>query len=304
MNDRWSTFLVDHWSTFLVDEKELILLSNWSDTKPQRCWTTYDWQRRTFSDGCADLVVHRVEDYLLRSVSVCHSLSSDHLPLTCSLDISKPELRSVLRTTRNLRAIDREQFRQPDVTADQFNTEMQRFLDIHAPSTQRQVTRRHRSPSYSSIASELRSMKQERRRAERRWLSTGLTIHKEIISTIKHKISHLVSNAKSTFYSVKVSTSSAVKEVYKVTNNLLGKITYTPLPSAYPHSPTSTGLFWLLLSTRLPNPWFHWQPGCSFPLRTVLGSVISLVHPYVDLRESPMKPCWSSWNKCLLIHVF
>ena len=157
-----------------------------------------------------DLVVHR-EDSFLRSASVCHSLSSDHLPVMCSLDISNPESRPVLRTTRNLRAIDREQFRQPDITADQFNTEMQRLLDNHAPSTQRQVTRRRRSPWYSSIASELRSMKQERRRAERRWLSTGLTIHKEIMNSVKHKISHLVSNAKSTFYSIKVSTSSAVK---------------------------------------------------------------------------------------------
>ena len=150
----------------------------------------------------------------------------------------------MLRTTRNLRAIDREQFRedaaslatvQPDITADQFNTEMHRLLDTHAPSTQRQVTcRRRRSPCYSSIASELRSMKQERRCAERRWLSTGLTIHKEIMNSVKHKISHLVSNAKFTFYSVKVSTSSSVKEVYKVTNNILGKITSTPLPSVYP----------------------------------------------------------------------
>ena len=124
-----------------------------------------------------NLVVHREEDSLLRSVSVCSSLSSDHLPVMCSLDISKPESHPVLRTTRNLRAIDREQFRQdvaslatvqPDITADQFNTEC--LLDTHAPSTQHQVTHRRRSPWYSAIASELRSMKQERRRAERRWL--------------------------------------------------------------------------------------------------------------------------------------
>ena len=31
-----------------------------------------------------DLVVCREEDALLRSVSVCHSLSSDHLPVMCS----------------------------------------------------------------------------------------------------------------------------------------------------------------------------------------------------------------------------
>ena len=60
---------------------------------------------------------------------------------------------------------------------------------------------------------------------------TGFTIHKEI-NSIEHEISHLVCNTKSTFYSVKVYTSSTVKELSKVTNNLLGKITSTPLPSA------------------------------------------------------------------------
>ena len=77
-------------------------------------------------------------------------------------------------------------------------------------------------------------MKQERRRSERQWLFTGLTVHKEIMNSVKHKIRHLVSNAKFTFYTVKVSTSSTVKKLYKVTNNLLGKITSTPLPSACP----------------------------------------------------------------------
>ena len=94
------------------------------------------------------VVVHREEDYFLRSVSVCNSL-----PVICSLDISKPESRPVLRTTRNHRATDREQFRedgaslatvQPYITADQFNTEMHRLLDTHTPSTKRQVTRRRR----------------------------------------------------------------------------------------------------------------------------------------------------------------
>ena len=155
----------------------------------------------------------------------------------------KPEPRPVLRTVRNFHAIDMQQFSQDvaslaaaqlDITADQFNTEMRRLLDTHAPSTQRQVTRCHRSPWYSSIALELRSMKRERRRAERRWLSTGLTIHKAIMNSIKHKISRVVSDAKSTFYNFKVSTSSAVKELYRLTNNLLRKCTSTSLPSVYP----------------------------------------------------------------------
>ena len=97
---------------------------------------------------------------------------------------------------------------QLDITADQFNREMRRLLDTNASSIQRQVTRRHRSPRYSSITLELRSMKRKRRCAERRWLSTGLTIHKEIMNSIKHKISRIVSKAKSIFfYNLKVSSS-------------------------------------------------------------------------------------------------
>ena len=53
-----------------------------------------------------NLVVHWEEDSLLRSESVCHSLSSDHLPVMYSLDISKPGSRPVLQTTWNLCAID------------------------------------------------------------------------------------------------------------------------------------------------------------------------------------------------------
>ena len=37
-----------------------------------------------------------------------------------------------------------------------------------------------------------------------------------------------------------------------------------------------------------------------FPLHTALASGVSLVHPYVDLRQSPKKLCWSAWNKCHL----
>ena len=87
------------------------------------------------------------------------------------------------------------------------------------------------SLSFTLLSSDLRSMKQERRRAERHWLSTGSTVNKEITNSIKHQISFLVSNEKSTFYSVKISTSSTVKEFYNVANNLLGEITSTALPS-------------------------------------------------------------------------
>ena len=108
-----------------------------------------------------DLVVYREKNAHLRSLSVYHSLSCDHLLVTCSLSMSKPEPRPVLRTVRSFPAIDMQQFRQDTasleavqlhIKADQSNTEMRRLLDTHAPTTQCQVNRRHRSSWYSSIA--------------------------------------------------------------------------------------------------------------------------------------------------------
>ena len=134
-------------------------------------------------------------------------------------------------------------------------------------------------------------MKRERRGAERRWLSTGLTIHKEIMNSIKHKISRLVSDAKSTFYNFKVSTSSTVKELYRLTNNLLGKCTSTPLPSVYPTDQLPQVFSDFFLSIRFDRSGIPLTGRLFIPLHTVLASGVSPVHPYVDLRQSPKKLC-------------
>ena len=92
-----------------------------------------------------DIVVHREEDSLLHSVSVCHSMSSDHLPVMRSLDMSKSGPRLVLRTTRKFRAIDREQLWQdvaslamPSPTSQRINSTQRCsvFWTQHAPSAQ------------------------------------------------------------------------------------------------------------------------------------------------------------------------
>ena len=94
--------------------------------------------------------------------------------------MSQAEPHSVLQTMRNFDAKDMQQLRQDvallaavqlNIMVDQFNTEMRRLPNIHAPSIQCQVTRRHCSPWYSSITLELCSKKRERCQAEGRWLN-------------------------------------------------------------------------------------------------------------------------------------
>ena len=112
----------------------------------------------------------------------------------------------------------------------------------------------------------------------------------------------VILSAKSTFYSVKVSTGSAVKKLYKVTNNLLGKITSThcllPTPLINFHRS-----FLTFLSARFAKSVYPLTSRLFTLLCTVLGGVISLVHPCVDLRVSPMELCWSSFLWYTLVWI-
>jgi hypothetical protein len=81
------------------------------------------------------------------------------------------------------------------------------------------------------VASELRERKQDRRRAERRWLSTGLTIHKDLYETAKRKVNDLVHSAKTAFYSAKICASSSCKELFRNFNTILGKSQCVRLPT-------------------------------------------------------------------------
>ncbi|KAK7484638.1 hypothetical protein BaRGS_00024164, partial [Batillaria attramentaria] len=190
-----------------------------------------------------DPVIYRERDGLFRSCSVHHALSSDHAAVMCYLDAAKPPHRPVFQTVRNLRNIDHVQFR-TDVaaalsgliptTADDLMSALRSVLDTHAPPSRRQIMQRRSSPWYPSVSSELRALKRERRKAERCWLATRLTVHREIMNSVKHKISALVQNAKTAFYSAKVAAATTCRELFRLTGNLMGKCTQTPLPSIHP----------------------------------------------------------------------
>ena len=60
------------------------------------------------------------------------------------------------------------------------NRHLSEVLDKHAPVCQRRVRQRGPSPWYGCVADQLRELKRERRRAERRWRSSRLSIHKQL----------------------------------------------------------------------------------------------------------------------------
>ena len=57
-------------------------------------------------------------------------------------------------------------------------------------------------------------------------------MHKQIYENTKRKVSHLVDNAKTAFYSFKIQTSNSCKELFHNFNAILGKKNSTPLLSS------------------------------------------------------------------------
>ena len=81
---------------------------------------------------------------------------------------------------------------------------------------------------------EVRSLKQQRRRAERLWLKTGLTVHKQLYNNAKKLVTKLVHKAKTTYYCNKIKESLSCKQLFSVANQLLGNKKPSPLPTVFP----------------------------------------------------------------------
>ena len=144
-----------------------------------------------------DGVLFRDEEQLLNSCHVSHNAISDHFPIVCRLDVHRPSRPTDYCKVRNLRGIDQTSF-QSDVanslrslsspSAKQLFDSLQSVLDKHAPPTLRKVPHRRSTPWYSAIAERLRSLKRDRRQAERQWRRTRLSVHFDLFKACKHKV--------------------------------------------------------------------------------------------------------------------
>ena len=160
-------------------------------------------------------------------------------------DFVVPVACPVYRTTRNIRNIDRTSLSEdlksvfsaiPCPSADQYSNILSSALDKHAPATKRKVVERKSSPWFSLVSEKLLDAKRKRRQAERKWLSTGLTVFKDMYKTAKHRVTKIVLKAKSVYYNQQISLASSSKQLYRITNNLLCKSKAKALPTLYPLS--------------------------------------------------------------------
>ncbi|XP_076449509.1 uncharacterized protein LOC143285944 [Babylonia areolata] len=191
-----------------------------------------------------DWVLHREADQLIHSCRVNHMVSSDHAAVLCRLKVSRPKRKPVYRTVRDIKAIDRDSFKAdvqdmlddlgPDLSAQQLDDGLRGLLDRHAPATEKRVPSGHTSPWYTAVSDVLRDAKKERRRAERKWRKSGLTVDSQIFLTAKQLVTDIVQNAKEEYWSSKIKASTSVKNLFLTSNRLLGRSRDFILPTNIP----------------------------------------------------------------------
>jgi hypothetical protein len=177
-----------------------------------------------------DLLITRIDCNLVSKTCVQSGMPSDHFAVKCLINIKRPgpSVKRVL--SRSIRKIDPTEFSNDvksslsslpsntDLNAmvNDFHSSLAKALDEHAPLTERSIILRPHAPWYSES---LRAEKQKRRRRERVWRKSGLTVDKESYQEqCENYRLHLI-KAKTDYHSNKISESSQ-RDLFRVVNKL------------------------------------------------------------------------------------
>ena len=117
--------------------------------------------------------------------------------------------------------------------SDRYSAGLRRVLDQHAPLTSSKVANR---PSAPWRTDSVRMAKRELRQAERKWRSSGLTVYKVLYSAKLIAYTASVRKAKRQYYNDVICNCPSSKQLYNVTNQLLGRTKKSSLPSNIPTS--------------------------------------------------------------------
>ena len=193
-----------------------------------------------------DLVLSRRDDRLLQSVHPDFTLDvSDHHCIVCTLHITRPTPAPVYVEARNFSNIDLASFKEDlqsrlpvsmQISADDLHCTLKELLDHHAPPSRRRISHRPPSPWFASVGPKLLEAKRERRRVERQYLKTGLTVFKEMFRVCNRVVNSLVHQAKTSYYNAKILSCATSRQLFNLTGTLLGKTKSSPLPTSFPSS--------------------------------------------------------------------
>ncbi|XP_020907455.1 uncharacterized protein LOC110245514 [Exaiptasia diaphana] len=190
-----------------------------------------------------DLIMSREAINVVSTTKILSSDDvSDHFLVTCKLDCPRPPPSKLILSSRNMKGIDLDNFTtgimssplanivslssDPSDMTEQYNTTLSSLLDEHAPLIQREITLRPNSPWFNK---ELRDLKQQKRQTERRYLSSGLEVHRVIYRDICKHYKDVLTKTKSSYYQNKMSTCNQI-QLFKTVSRFLQSKDSVSLP--------------------------------------------------------------------------
>ena len=137
-----------------------------------------------------DNVITRTADDIITHLDLHHDAPSDHSAIAFLVSIPKPKIETKIITKRNIRHIDRHQFnkdvcerlvagqsKDTDNLASEYSNALSDIFDKHAPPITKAVRIRDQAKWYTD---QIRRKRSEKRRWERIWKKSRLTVHKLI----------------------------------------------------------------------------------------------------------------------------
>ena len=178
---------------------------------------------------------------LIENLSIDDRGLSDHFLLSLHLRLEKLKKPKKTVTSRKLKDIDIASFKL-DAAAKlsqlkdndlliNYNTCLRKLLDSYAPLCTRTVTDR---PSAPWMSDDIKAAKLLRRRAEREYKRTGLTVHRQVYVQAKNKVNRMVRDAKTCHITRKIEAAESSRELFGVTNELLSGANKPVLPTSMP----------------------------------------------------------------------
>ena len=176
-----------------------------------------------------DLVLTRRETSKVSNIKLHDIGLSDHHVISVELNYQKPTAKKQKVLSRNLKSINLEVFKEELSSSlstnslesvEDFNNCLRDVLDHHAPLRMRTLSSR---PSAPWLTLRVKASKQEKRKAERQWKKSGLTVHKEIYNRNQKLTSDIVKEEKKKYFNDGIASCKSSKGLFTICNELLGK---------------------------------------------------------------------------------
>lgn len=187
-----------------------------------------------------DLIITNEADDLVSQISACNTLPSDHFLISCCLQMIPTKKLKKTVTFRKLQDIDLVEFTTKaqnlfsldtselplSEQVKKYNNVLQQLVEEMAPTKSREITSRSKAPWYSD---RVREAKRRRRRLERQYRKSRLTIHYQMFREQCHAYNKCLHDAKVEYHKSQIEDADS-KSLFKVVKNLTQPKTTTVLP--------------------------------------------------------------------------